>query len=232
MQKLLRDLHRVQTELFGSQRELFERPGEGRAPEVLFITCSDSRINPNLLTRTDPGEPFIPRNAGNIVPPYGAVHDGEAATIDFGVAGLGVKDIIVCGHSHRAAMQGLLKPPSSRGFPALTQRLCHAEATRRTVHDKQADRQGPSLLNVTIQENVPAQMENLRTHPVAASGPAQGKVKLHGWAYKIETGEVFGYDPASTQFQRLTQQRGMSPLPERRLVAAEIGPVKRDRGGI
>ena len=111
MQKLIHGLHHFQTALFGSQRELFERLAEGQSPEVLFITCSDSRINPNLLTQTEPGELFILRNAGNIVPPYGAVQGGEAATIEFAVAGLGVKDIIVCGHSHCGAMKGLLEPP-------------------------------------------------------------------------------------------------------------------------
>jgi carbonic anhydrase len=222
MQKLIEGLHRFQSELFGSQRELFERLAAGQHPEVLFITCSDSRINPNLLTQTEPGELFILRNAGNIVPPYGLGSGGEAATIEFAVAGLGVKDIIVCGHSHCGAMKGLLEPPAPRDFPALTQWLSHAESTRRVVRDKYAGREGASLLNVTIQENVLAQMENLRTHPVVASGLAQGKLKLHGWVYKIETGEVFGYDAETGQFSRLTGQRPTPPVPERRFVAMEI----------
>ncbi len=222
MQKLLQGLHRFQNDLFGSQRELFERLAKGQQPEVLFITCSDSRINPNLLTQTEPGELFILRNAGNIVPPYGAVMGGEAATIEFAVAGLGVKDIIVCGHSHCGAMKSLLEPPPARDFPALSQWLSHAESTRRVVRDKYADREGASLLNIAIQENVLSQMESLRTHPVVASGLAQGKLKLHGWVYKIETGEVFGYDARSGQFLRLTEQRPMPSVPERTLVPMEI----------
>jgi carbonic anhydrase len=222
MQKLIHGIHHFQTAIFGTQRELFERLAEGQSPDVLFITCSDSRINPNLLTQTEPGELFILRNAGNIVPPYGAAWGGEAATIEFAVAGLGVKDIIVCGHSHCGAMKGLLEPSSSRDFPALAQWLSHAESTRRIVRDKYADREGASLLNITIQENVLAQMENLRTHPVVASGLAQGELKLHGWVYKIETGEVFGYDTENAQFLRLTEQRSPLRVPERRLVALEI----------
>ena len=136
MQKLIQGLQHYQTKVFGSQRELFERLTEGQSPEVLFITCSDSRINPNLLTQTEPGELFILRNAGNLVPPYGALQGGEAATIEFAVAGLGVKDIIVCGHSHCGAMKSLLAPPAQSDFPALTQWLCHAESTRRIVRDK------------------------------------------------------------------------------------------------
>lgn len=222
MQKLLQGLHRFQNDLFGSQRELFERLAKGQQPEVLFITCSDSRINPNLLTQTEPGELFILRNAGNIVPPYGAVMGGEAATIEFAVAGLGVKDIIICGHSHCGAMKGLLERPSTRDFPALSQWLAYAESTRRVVHDKYVDLESASLLNITIQENVLAQMENLRTHPVVASGLAQNKLKLHGWVYKIETGEVFGYDAGSGQFLRLTEQRPMPSVHERTLIATEI----------
>jgi len=222
MQKLLQGLQHYQTKIFGSQRELFERLSQGQSPDVLFITCSDSRINPNLLTQTEPGELFILRNAGNIVPPYGAVQGGEAATIEFAVAGLGVKDIIVCGHTHCGAMKGLLEPPASRDFPALAQWLSHAESTRRIVQDKYPDCEGSALLSVTIQENVLAQMENLRTHPVVASSLSQGKLKLHGWVYKIETGEVFGYDPESCQFQMLTEQRSVLSVPERKPLALEI----------
>ena len=222
MQKLIKGLQYYQTQIFGSQQELFERLAQGQAPEVLFITCSDSRINPNLLTQTEPGELFILRNAGNLVPPYGAVHGGEAATIEFAVAGLGVKDIIVCGHSHCGAMKGLLEPPVSKEFPALTQWLTHAESTRRIIFEKYPGRDQASLLNLTIQENVLAQLENLRTHPVVAAKLSQGQLKLHGWVYKIETGEVFGYDPASCQFLKLTEQRSLQPMPERQLVALEI----------
>lgn len=222
MQKLIQGLQHYQTKIFGSQQELFERLSQGQSPEALFITCSDSRINPNLLTQTEPGELFILRNADNIVPPYGAVVGGEAATIEFAVAGLGVKDIIVCGHTHCGAMKGLLDPPPACDFPSFTHWLAHAESTRRIIRDKYPDREGASLLSVTIQENVLAQMENLRTHPVVASGLSQGNLKLHGWVYKIETGEVFGYDPESCQFLILTEQRPLTAVPERNLVGLEI----------
>lgn len=211
MQKLIEGLHHFQTAVFGTQQALFERLAQGQSPETLFITCSDSRINPNLLTQTEPGELFILRNAGNLVPPYGAAPGGEAATIEFAVAGLHVKDIILCGHSHCGAMKGLLDPPPRQDFPALTQWLAHAELTRRVVRDAYPDRDGADLLNVTIQENVLAQMENLRTHPVVASGLARGALKLHGWVYKIETGEVFAYQPASGQFERLGPAPASAP---------------------
>ena len=131
MQKLIRGIHRFRTEDFRPLQGLFEHLATGQNPETLFITCSDSRIDPNLLTRSKPGDLFILRNAGNIVPPHRATSGGEAATIEFAVAAIGVKDIIICGHSHCGAMKGLLEPDTIAPFPAVTSWLSHAEATRR-----------------------------------------------------------------------------------------------------
>jgi carbonic anhydrase len=108
MQKLVDGVHQFQENVFGAKQALFERLADGQQPLALFITCSDSRIDPCLLTQTQPGELFILRNAGNIVPPYGQGSGGEAATIEYAVCALKLKDIIVCGHSHCGAMNGLL----------------------------------------------------------------------------------------------------------------------------
>lgn len=209
MQKLVQGVHHFQNSVFGQKREFFEQLSHGQSPETLFITCSDSRINPNLITQTEPGELFILRNAGNIVPPYGAASSGEAATIEFAVAGLGVQHIIVCGHSHCGAMAGLLTQAKLADLPSLRAWLAHAESTRRIMLDKYSDRVGPARLTTAVQENVLMQLENLRTHPTVASGLARGDIKLHGWVYKIETGEVFAYEPETGQFASLTVQ----PLP-------------------
>lgn len=222
MQKLIEGIHHFQKTVFGSQRELFQRLAKGQSPEVLFITCSDSRIDPSLLTQTEPGELFIMRNAGNLIPPYGAGQGGEAASIEFAVAGLGVEDIIICGHSHCGAMNGLLNPPSETDFPALNRWLSHADSTRRIMREKYQGREHEQLLNLTIQENVLVQMENLRTHPVVASGLSCARIKLHGWVYKFETGEVFGYDPASGQFERLSGPRSVLGNSERKRAATSI----------
>lgn len=220
MQKLIEGIHHFQSSLFNSQRELFERLANGQHPETLFITCSDSRINPNLIAQTDPGDLFIIRNAGNIVPAHGAANGGEGATIEFAVAGLGIKDIIVCGHSHCGAMNGLLHPESLKDLPAMTAWLSHAEATRRIIHDKYAERKGEALLTTTVEENVLVQMENLRTHPVVAAGLSRGKLKLHGWVYKIETGQVFAYNPEHGQFVPLAEAPAVPVSPSLRLNAA------------
>lgn len=205
MQKLVEGIHAFQAHIFRDQHELFERLTRGQNPQALFITCSDSRINPNLITQTDPGDLFIIRNAGNIIPPHGVTNGGEGATIEFAVAGLGVPDIIVCGHSHCGAMKGLLEPETLRNLPAMTEWLSYAEATRRIVREKYTDRSNSALLTTTVEENVLVQLENLRTHPTVASALARGKLKLHGWVYKIETGEVFAYDPERGQFAPVTE---------------------------
>jgi carbonic anhydrase len=220
MQKLLQGIHHFQANLFSSQRDLFERLAQGQTPDALFITCSDSRINPNLVTQTDPGDLFILRNAGNIIPPHGAANGGEGATIEFAVAGLGVQDIIVCGHSHCGAMKGLLHPQSLGDLPAMAAWLSNAEATRRIMRDKYGDRTGEALLTTATEENVLVQLENLRTHPSVAAGLARGKLKLHGWMYKIETGQVFAYDPDRGQFVPVAESWPRSIPPAARLSSA------------
>jgi carbonic anhydrase len=210
VQKLIQGIHQFHGTLFGSHRELFERLAHEQHPEVVFITCSDSRINPNLITQTDPGDLFILRNAGNIIPPYGAANGGEGATIEFAVAGLGVKDIILCGHSNCGAMKALLQPEQLENLPTVAAWLSHAEATRRIMREKYSNLDENVLLTATIEENVLVQLENLRTHPAIAAGLARGDVKLHAWVYKIETGEVFTYAHEEGQFVRLTER---SPVP-------------------
>lgn len=214
MQKLIQGLHQFQSNVFSSQRELFERLAHGQKPEALFITCSDSRINPNLITQTAPGELFILRNAGNIIPPYGAANGGEGATIEYAVAVLGVKDIIVCGHSHCGAMGGLLKPESLTELPQVRGWLSHAEATRAIIKQNYQHLEGGALLTATVEENVLVQLENLRTHPAVAAGLSRGDLRLHGWVYKIETGEVFAYDPETGQFQSVISPVNSTPMAE------------------
>jgi carbonic anhydrase len=212
MQKLIHGLHQFQANIFRSQRELFERLAKGQNPETLFITCSDSRINPNLITQTQPGDLFILRNAGNIIPAYGAANGGEGATIEFAVAGLGVQDIIVCGHSHCGAMKGLLQPDALRDMPTMANWLLHAEATRRIMREKYGERTGAEQLTTAVEENVLVQIENLRTHPTVAAGIVRGRLKLHAWVYKIETGEVFAFDPERSQFVPVAEAHA-GPLP-------------------
>ena len=192
MQNLVEGVERFQSDIFPGMRELFERLVEGQHPPVLFITCSDSRIDPGLLTQTQPGELFVLRNAGNLVPPYEAMRGGEAATIEYAVNALQVKEIIICGHSHCGAMGGLLKPEKLENLPAVKEWLSHAEETERRLREKYPHVTDPAeRLNIAIVQNVLVQLENLRTHPSVASAVTRGALELRGWVYKFETGEVF-----------------------------------------
>jgi carbonic anhydrase len=201
MQRLIQGIHQFQENVFRPRREWFERLAEGQRPLAVFVTCSDSRVNPNLITQTDPGELFIVRNAGNIVPPHSPIPGGEEATIEFAVAALAIRDVIVCGHTRCGAMSGLLNPAGlADSMLAVRHWLTHAEATRRIIREKYGHLADLPLLTATAQENVLVQMENLRTHPAVAAGLAKGELKLHGWVYKIETGDVFAFDPRTGQF--------------------------------
>lgn len=201
MKRLIQGLHQFQTTYFHTHKELFELLSQGQKPKFLFITCSDSRIDPNLLTQAKPGEMFIIRNAGNIIPAFGATNGGEGAAVEYAVHALGVEEIIVCGHSHCGAMKGLLQIGKlEEDMPMVYEWLKHAEATRRTIKEHYQDYEGEELQKATTEENVLTQLENLRTYPVIHSRLKSGQIHLHGWVYEIETGEVTEYDPVRNQF--------------------------------
>jgi carbonic anhydrase len=213
MQKLVKGVHQFQANVFSPQRELFERLVGGQEPDALFITCSDSRIGPNLLTQTGPGELFILRNAGNIVPPSGALHGGEAATVEYAVATLGVRDIIVCGHTGCGAMRALLGDPAAlaEDLPAVASWLKYAEATRRIMRENYQALAGDALLNATVEENVLVQLENLRTHPAVAAKIARGELHLHAWVYQLETGRVYAFRPEEGEYTALNEADSSAP---------------------
>ncbi|HJW09849.1 MAG TPA: carbonic anhydrase [Holophagaceae bacterium] len=213
MQRLVRGLHQFQKQIFSSHRELFERLERGQSPETLFITCSDSRIDPNLITQTDPGDLFILRNVGNLVPKYEDHIGSAAAAIEFAVAALKVKDIILCGHSNCGAMQAILDPASLEAFPAMKTWMSHAAETSRLVHENYGHLEGAARLTATVEENVLVQLENLRTHPSVAAALEAGSLRVHGWVYQIQTGSVFGYDAEQAQFVPLADA-GIAPLGE------------------
>lgn len=206
MRKLFEGVQRFQDEVFLEHRDLFAKLALGQAPEVLFITCADSRISPSLLTQTKPGELFIIRNAGNIVPPHGAANGGEGATVEYAVAVLGVKDIIVCGHSDCGAMKAVLKPETLDELPTVRAWLNHAETTRRIVREKFADLEGVARVNAAIEANVLVQLEHLRTLPAVAVRLAKGDLRLHAWVYSIESGDIRAYDSALGRFESLRDE--------------------------
>lgn len=200
MEKLIEGIHQFQSGVFGQQRALFQRLSEGQAPEAMFITCSDSRVVPSLMTQSGPGDLFMLRNAGNLVPPYGPLHGAESAAIEYAVMVLGVKDIIVCGHTHCGAMKAVLAPDSLARLPATRHWLTYAEATRQLMESHYQALPDAKRLETCVEENVLVQIENLRTHPAVLAGLSRGTLKLHAWVYDIASGDVLVFDAAAGQF--------------------------------
>jgi len=202
MRKLLKGLHKFQSSYFPANQELFEQLADGQKPRVLFITCSDSRIVPHLVTQSGVGELFVIRNAGNLVPPFGAANGGEGAAIEYAIHALGIEQVIICGHSNCGAMKGLLKLEKLRTeMPLVYEWLQHAESTRRLIQENYADMKGEELMTITMAENVVTQIENLKTYPVIRSKLHQNKMTIYGWIYDIETGEVLAYNPETDGFE-------------------------------
>ena len=223
MDRIVRGVHQFRRTVFNDQKPFFEMlAAKQQQPQALFITCSDSRVNPNLLTQTEPGDLFIIRNAGNIIPPYGAANSGEAATIEYAVGVLGIKHVIVCGHSHCGAMKALLQPGAVSDLPSVAKWFRHAEATRRVAKERYAHLSGPELDRAVIEENVLVQLNNLTTHPFITARLSRGELNLYGWVYEIETGQIYEYEQAVGVFQPLSQ----SPNPVRLLGVRSGGPSR------
>ncbi|MGH0033844.1 MAG: carbonic anhydrase [Myxococcota bacterium] len=186
-------IQRFREHEFPRRREAFEALSSGQQPRLLLITCSDSRIDPALLTQTDPGDLFVVRNAGNLVPPSDAGPGGEAATIEYGIEALGIRDIAVCGHAHCGAMAALRDRASAAELACVPPWLEHAQpALARRV--RVGDGQDP--LTNTVGANVLAQLDNLRTHPFVARAIENDGLRLHGWVYDFVTGELYVSDEA------------------------------------
>jgi carbonic anhydrase len=195
VKKLIRGLDKFRQTYVNTHQELLEQLSHGQKPRVLFITCSDSRVDPNLITDTDIGELFVIRNAGNIIPPYGAANGGEGGTIEYAINALGIEQVVICGHSNCGAMKGLLKLNKlQEDMPLVYDWLKHAESTRRLVLENYPHYQGKDLMEVLVAENVLIQIENLKTYPIVRARLHQGRLKIYGWIYNIETGSVLAYD--------------------------------------
>ena len=199
MDKLITGVAEFQEKGFAENKELFENLASGQQPEVLLITCADSRIDPSLITQTLPGDLFICRNAGNIVPPHSSATGGMTASIEFAVAGLGVKHIVVLGHSDCGAMKGALNPDAVKSLPHVSNWLSHCAAAQAKVKARHKNVGSQHLMEMT-EENVLLQLKHLETHPSVAEKMATGDIELHGWIYDIATGAVNSYEPQQQAF--------------------------------
>lgn len=192
MPDFVEGVRRFQRETYPVLEERFRSLAGGQSPEALFITCSDSRIDPNLITNSRPGDLFVVRNAGNIVPET-TDFQGISASIEFAVRGLRVPHVVVCGHSGCGAMGAVVDPTKADGLPLVSEWVKHA--SRALGDDPEFDR--------VIERNVVIQLEHLRAHPAVAERLADGDLELHGWVYDIASGDVARLDPETGRFAPL-----------------------------
>ncbi len=201
MSTLLDGVMHFQRDVFPDQRDDFERLAQGQHPHTLFIACADSRVVPELITQTQPGELFVCRNIGNIVPAYGEMLGGVSAVIEFAVMALGVSHIVICGHSGCGAMKALANPDDKAlaAMPTVTSWLRNAAAARSVVQMLHPDLEGHAAIEALVEQNVRTQLGHLRTHPAVAAKLSVGGLQLHGWLYNIANGQVEIIDETSRQ---------------------------------
>lgn len=204
MKALIDGLLRFQREVFPNRSELFKHLASTQHPGTLFITCSDSRVVPELLTQQEPGELFVIRNAGNIVPSYGPEPGGVSATVEYAVAVLGVTDIVICGHSDCGAMTAIAQCKCLDHLPAVAGWLRHAESAK-VINNARTHANEAARLSSMVRENVLAQLANIQTHPSVRLALEQGQLNLHGWVYDIETGSVDALSGTTHRFVPLQQ---------------------------
>ncbi|MCE0724151.1 carbonic anhydrase [Legionella resiliens] len=203
--KLILGIRKFQDESFKQMESIFKKLSTAQTPDILFITCSDSRLLPSLLTQTKPGDLFIIRNVGNIIPPYN-VPSSEAAGLMFALNELpSIKDIIICGHSHCGAMKGLLTPNLKERLPEVASWLTHSHSVLKQMNDsKELDTHDFNLkLLQATKLNILEQIEHLKSYPLIAEKLARKELAIHGWFYEFETGEVFVYEPHHQEFYPL-----------------------------
>jgi len=200
MPKFAAGVVKFQNEVYPQKKDLFEKLSKGQSPEALFITCSDSRIETAMITQTEPGELFICRNAGNIVPPHTNHTGGMTASIEFAAAALKVPHIVVCGHTECGAMKGAMNPEGLDALPHVKEWLGYSRAAVDVVNRIGKDLDDTDRMLLLLEQNVILQLTHLKTHPSVAARLAAGDLDLHGWVYDIRTGDVHAYDDASDSF--------------------------------
>jgi len=200
MERLIEGYKHFLAEVFPGKRNQFHLLAESQAPEWLFITCSDSRIVPDLILGTGPGDLFITRNAGNVVPIAANDVDGVTATIEYAVEVLRVKHAILCGHSDCGAMKAALDRKGLENLPKARRWLSHVEGAfshRQPLNPADGD---AAELAALIRGNVIAQWLNLRAQPAVVRAVEEGRLTVHAWYYDILTGRIEEYDEKARRF--------------------------------
>jgi carbonic anhydrase len=204
MQEIIDGFLKFQRDVFPARKELFRKLATSQTPRTLFISCSDSRMVPELVTQREPGDLFVIRNAGNIVPSFGPEPGGVSATVEYAVAALGVTDVVICGHSDCGAMTAVATCKCLDHMPAVANWLRYADSAK-LVNESRDHASERERIDSMVRENVIAQLINLKTHPSVALALAQGRLKLHGWVYDIESGSIDALDSTTRQFVSLAE---------------------------
>ncbi|WP_313442330.1 carbonic anhydrase [Novosphingobium sp.] len=211
MNELIGRVFHFEKTIFPASSELFGKlANEGQEPKALMISCADSRIVPEQIMQAQPGDLFVCRNAGNMVPPYATQNGGVTSTVEYAVAALGVRDIIISGHSGCGAMKALADPTGLEAMPNVAAWLKHGAAAEHIVSTCHGELQGNDRVRAITLENIIAQISHLRTHPSVAAAIARGQMTLHGWFVDIHAGQVLGLDGETGQFVPLRED---APLP-------------------
>jgi len=192
LDKLKEGIRQFRTEVYPSQADTYRKAAtEPQRPAALIVTCADSRIDPELITQSGPGDLFVTRNIGNLVPAYGEMLGGVSAVVEYAVSALKVRHIAVCGHSDCGAMKALLHPESLESMATVKRWMRNAEAAMSVAESLGDKDEKPSeRLRRLTEENVLLQVQHLRTHPSVAGAVAREQLTLSGWVYDIGTGEV------------------------------------------
>ena len=203
MKKLVKGIVEFRQKSLPNYQETFARLALGQSPDTLFIACSDSRVAVNVFASTNPGDLFVVRNVGNLIPCCGedghsSADESEAAAIEFALINLNVVDIIVCGHSECGAMHALLHGREKVNAPNLRAWLRHGEPSLKDLPTTNAGEL--SRANLLSQRNVLQQLEHLRSYPVVRERIAAGKLSLHAWWFELKTASVYAYEQDAGKF--------------------------------
>lgn len=201
MPKFAAGVVKFQRDIYPKNEELFEQLSKGQSPEALFITCSDSRIELGMLTQSQPGDLFVVRNAGNIVPPHSNTTGATTAAIEFAVGALKVPHIVICGHTDCGAMKGAMAPHKLDALPHVRDWLGYSRAAVEIVEAIGQDLSDHDRMLMLLEQNVLLQLNHLKTHPAVAVAMAKGELTLHGWVYDIADGEVLALNDATGDFE-------------------------------
>jgi carbonic anhydrase len=204
MQQLIKGHKRFLTEMFPQRRDQFHLLAERQAPETLFITCADSRIVPDLILQTQPGDLFICRNAGNVIPRAGEPAGGVSATIEYAVQVLKVRHLIVCGHSDCGVIRALMAPQMLDGLNSVHDWLQHVEPAWKYLDEVERNAGELTRHQALSHANILVQLDNLKTHTYINQALAEGRLAIHGWYYDILSGHIERFDEGASKFVPLT----------------------------